>query len=343
MKSRTISHPSGVSFQTPLLIPSFSSKGFALQNQKVGKKLRKVSELYKVLEVPVQEILHESLLVSAYDIYYGLIPSLKEIRCTEIVFLDSGGYETSEAYDLSGINKTRHEILEWDEGKLIETLSSCPEEMNLVAVNFDHGNTRVNFSEQIERARNYFEAHCEGMITDFLIKPEKKEQGNVVISDLLKYIHELRHFDIIGLTEKELGNSIHDRMINIKTVRNALDDHNLEDKAIHIFGSLDPLTSVLYFFAGAEIFDGLTWLKFSYYQGMAIYNHNFSALSENLGVNTKNSTVGISSLFSNVGYLEKLKFSMMDFYSNRSFDSFDYLKNDDVIKVFKECYNRLIK
>jgi hypothetical protein len=257
MKSRTITHPSGASFVTPLLVPSFSSKGFALQNQKIKGKSRRVSELYNVLKEPVQELLHESLLVSAYDLYHGLIPNLNEIGCTEIVFIDSGGYETSQVYDLSGINKTTHEILDWDEEKLVKTIVQCPEEASMIAVNFDHGNIRVSFSDQIRAADKYFKSNCKGMLTDFLIKPEKKDQSMIALDELLKHVHELKSFDIIGLTEKELGNSIHDRMMNIQKVRKSLDINNLEDKVIHVFGSLDPVSSVLYFMAGAEIFDGL--------------------------------------------------------------------------------------
>ncbi|GHE74576.1 hypothetical protein [Roseivirga thermotolerans] len=341
MKSRTIKHPTGVEIETPLLIPSFSSKGFALLKKKINNKPKEVSEIYDVLNVPAQELLHESLLVSAYDVYHGYIPPLSEIGITNVVFIDSGGYETSESFDISGVNKTRHEVLDWGEEELIRTLSSCPEETSFVIVNFDHGEIRLPFEDQIQNADKFFSQFRNRMLTDFLIKPEKKQQPNVVIDDLLRSIHSLNKFDIIGLTEKELGNSIYDRMINVKKVRKSLDSNGLADKPIHVFGSLDPVTSVLYFFAGAEIFDGLTWLKFSYHNGMAIYTHNFSVLSEALGVQSKDKAIALSSLISNVNYLEKLKFAMRDFSKTRSFDSFNYLNNDKLIEVFEECYNRV--
>jgi hypothetical protein len=56
---------------------------------------------------------------------------------------------------------------------------------------------------------------------------------------------------------------------------------------------------------------------------------------------SKNSTVGISSIISNISYLEKLKFAMKDFAKSKSFASFDYLKNNELVSVFEQCYNRL--
>lgn len=94
-------------------------------------------------------------------------------------------------------------------------------------------------------------------------------------------MHEFRHFDAIGFTEKELGYSIFERMKAIARIRTELDKTNISIP-IHIFGSLDTVSTPLYFLSGADIFDGLTWLRYSYTEAGALYLRNASALSHGI-------------------------------------------------------------
>jgi hypothetical protein len=41
---------------------------------------------------------------------------------------------------------------------------------------------------------------------------------------------------------------------------------------IHVFGALDPLACALYFLAGAELFDGLNWMRYAFLDDAAIYS-----------------------------------------------------------------------
>jgi hypothetical protein len=68
---------------TPLLIPSFSSKGFP-----------NLINIWKNLNSYLPDV----ILLSCYDIHYGLI-AYSDI--TNLVFLDSGGYEANIDVDLS--------------------------------------------------------------------------------------------------------------------------------------------------------------------------------------------------------------------------------------------------
>src|SRR5437762_14241497 len=70
--------------ETPLLIPSFSSKGFP--------------EVKQLIDVMAQYIT-ESTLVSAYDIHHGFIK--RHYSFCDVIFLDSGGYEAALDFDLS--------------------------------------------------------------------------------------------------------------------------------------------------------------------------------------------------------------------------------------------------
>jgi len=98
-----------------------------------------------------------------------------------------------------------------------------------------------------------------GVLREILLKPETTNQRFLQVPAIVENIRALADFDIIGLTEKEVGSSIFDRMQNIATIRLALDKAGMEIP-IHVFGSLDTITTPMYFLAGADIFDGLTWL-----------------------------------------------------------------------------------
>ena len=92
---------------------------------------------------------------------------------------------------------------------------------------------------------------------------------------------EFASFDVVAITEKGLGESPIDRMAAIARLRRALDEANCR-MPIHVFGSLDPLSICLYAMAGAEIFDGLTWLRYVFvkddktFKDQCVYIHGYA-------------------------------------------------------------------
>lgn len=315
MKARSskIKHPSGIVLETPLLVPSYSSKGFSMDKDGV-------SEIKKAMLL-CREFLHETSLVSAYDLYYNHIIPPEEFVSTEVVFIDSGGYETSQLYDLSGINKRPINIKEWSSEFLEKMLANWPERYPAVIVNYDHGEVRVSMEDQIKEATAFFGKHV-NKLSDFLIKPETLTQDFIPVPEIIAKISSLTFADIIGFTEKELGSSIIKRMKHIYEIRTALDEAGI-DKPIHIFGCLEPISTILYFLSGAEIFDGLTWLKYSYMQGKAIYVYNFGALNHEIGIYTSDEQVRTKSLLNNIYFLDKMKYIMKNFVASRDYSSFD--------------------
>lgn len=320
-RSTELQHPSGVSIKTPILIPSFSSKGFRFNNVKESSNNRsQVSEVTDALKT-TSEYLTESMLISAYDLYYNHIHI--EAYPTEIVFVDSGGYETADAHDLSAVWRHTCPIKDWTLEFLQSELDRWPEHVPAAFVNYDHGILRRPIIEQIEDARKLFSRYP-NQLHDFLLKPETMAQQYLNIGNVLANISKLKGFDIIGVTEKELGNSLLKRMCNIAKIRLALDEARI-NTPIHVFGSLDPLTSPMYFMAGAEIFDGLTWLRYSYYDGTAIYNYNYGAIC--VGIHERDNLVISRALIDNIYYLSSLRFQMKNFLHEQDFSEFNFHSN----------------
>ena len=96
-RTSTIRHrPSGIVLKTPLLVPSFSSKGFSRHDD--GR-----SEIGDIFEA-TGEFVTEAFLLSAYDIYHEHLPKPEALPWKpEVIFLDSGGYEISTDRDYSSV------------------------------------------------------------------------------------------------------------------------------------------------------------------------------------------------------------------------------------------------
>lgn len=308
VRSRILSHPSGSKIKTPLLVPSFSSKGFQFSEKNKSEVVGLINYM--------KEHLQEGMLVSGYDIHYEHTPRLKILsNITDITFIDSGGYETSQDHDLSTLNKYIRPAQNWETAHYEEVLSSWPQQAPAVFVSFDNGFKYKKLKSQIKSAKELFAKHPDQLF-DFLLKPDSKKDLYLKIENVLKNIEELRGFPIIGFTEKDIGESLLARMTFVAQARHAFDKAEISSP-IHIFGSLDPLSSWLYFLAGAEIFDGLTWLRYGYIAGSCLYYQNYAALE---GVLQKEESYIRKMVFTNnLIYLDRLQSEMRSFVINKDF------------------------
>jgi hypothetical protein len=304
------------------LVPSFSSKGFSRDSSGT-------SEIGKILETTA-EFITDSFLVSAYDVKHGHVPPPLKLPCRpEIIFLDSGGYEISGERDFSAVEEPKPPGGHWGINDLVSVLDAWPRELATVLISYDHHEERKPFAEQIKSARKLFRGRSDHLLA-FLIKPETAQQQTIesALRAALAEIEELGSFDIIGVTEKELAGSVLDRMVRIAKLRRAMDEAELK-APIHVFGSLDPLSVCLYFLAGAEIFDGLTWLRYAYADGMCVYVHNAGALR--LGLHVKDGLVKTRTLANNIYFLQELQQKLRDFEATKDFSKLDphakFLKN----------------
>jgi len=307
--TKIIHKSSGTTLETPILVPSFSSKGFA--RDKDGK-----SEIRTALKFAI-EFITRTYLVSAYDLHFKHIPNPIDLPQPEIIFLDSGGYEVSWSHDYSAVFQTPPYDESWSESMHQSVLDEWPDEIPAIIVSYDHPDKREKLHDQIARARKLFRSYP-NQLHLFLLKPETENQKTLknVLKSAMADVELFSPFEMIGVTEKELGNNTLDRMANIARLRRSLDEAKLDVK-IHVFGALDPLTVCLYFLAGAEIFDGLTWIRYAYDHGKCIYLHNHGALQ--YGLHAKDNQIKLRAMTDNLYNLETLEHKMREFVSTQDF------------------------
>lgn len=231
-----------IGVETPLLVPSFSSRGFP-----------ELASLYREL----RNDLYGVCLVSAFDVSTQLIDSdLADIA--DLILLDSGVYETKPfAVAADGYHPSPSHGA-WERSDYRAYLPAVEPSANVLAVSFDHYGP---IEQQIDLASEDF-SYAPSAASDFLVKP--------VSSELLlescaigASAGALSRFNVLGVTERELGSSLLDRCRALIALRTALTEAGA-NTPIHVFGTITPGAVLSYFFSGADIFDGLNWLRFVY-------------------------------------------------------------------------------
>ena len=222
--------------------------------------------------------------------------------------------------------------------EVLQQVTSLEDPLPLVIANFDNGSVGRPLEEQIEAARALFD-RFPGHLTNFILKPWTKGGSVVELSDLSDTdFANLRGFDIIGVTEKELGRDLLRRLRRIARLRNGL-DRTKNSAPIHIWGGLDPVMTPLYFFAGAEIFDGVSWLRYAFMNGVAINRECHSVLSD-LGVGTsRTENDGLASAH-NLRYLDNLTVNLQQWvdYETLDFSMF----HPEVAEYLKRSYKAMV-
>jgi hypothetical protein len=316
-KRRSLRLDGGEVQRTPLLVPSFSSKGFP-----------DVSKIIKTME----EVIEGTILVSAYDLHHKKISPPFDFP--SLIFLDSGGYEASKSAELSDFGESDHRPQEWTQDMHEAVLAGWKPPVPTVLISYDHPKERLPVLEQIHRAKRMAPDRV-GILREILLKPETKDQMLLNVDSVLPHIHALADFDAIGVTEKEIGNSIFGRMENIAKLRMALGKVGLETP-IHVFGSLDTIATPMYFLAGADIFDGLTWLRFAFHDGYTMYKHNYGALD--LGIKATMHIIDGRTWFHNYRYLVDLELEMRRFLKDYDFACFKHHSD-----LFRDAHESMVE
>ena len=280
----------------PLLVPSFSSKGFGHSKTRGRGRPRLFSNMLVDLH-EFSQVASQAVLISAYDLHFGHFDGsrghnsspLDLLQKSRLIFFDSGGYELSPDFDSSEPKSPAYAPRKGyglpQYLKMLDKIANDRAHRSFVVSNFDWGMANKPLALQIESARRVFQK-VPGQLSSFILKPWPKTQGLIEPDRLSrKDLQSMAGFDVIGVTEKELGSNVLERLRRIARLRRMLDSVD-SPAPIHIWGGLDPTITPLYFFAGAQIFDGISWLRYAYTDGMAVNRESFSALSADYTIGT---------------------------------------------------------
>ena len=298
---------------SPLLIPSFSSRGFP-----------ELSNIYEILSKHISDV----SLVSAFDIYNGYLNSEK-IYSSDTVFIDSGGYEIKPVYDPIEAYHDSRTSDNWNIGLYKDTLKTLNDFSDLIIVSYDDLN-KIPLEKQIANATNFLGEYPKFSL-DFLWKPEPEKDFYGNPNALIKYKEQLKKFRCIGVTDKELGNSLIDRCLKIIEIRSTLIECECNNLPIHVFGCLDPLISLLFFLCGADVFDGLSWLRYVYQNNSLLYRQQFSIYNHNF--NLSDQEICIASWIDNLDALCNLRNRMKNYSETFNVSSL-YLNEQEINWLF---------
>ena len=227
---------------TPLIAPSFSSYGFPY-----------LSDIWEEFKHKLYGI----CLVSAFDMAGGRITG-DAIDMVNVVILDSGLYESRKAKGEPGTPPTSSMTDGWTRARYHKVVEGVGQKGNVILVNFDHVG---RMEDQMAAAFEDF-SRAPQAATDFLVKPTDVT-ALVNLAGLSKHQKTLGEFSVIGITAREIGSSFLKRCRAVVTLRDLLDGAELETP-IHVFGAISPYEVLTYFFCGADIFDGLNWLRLAF-------------------------------------------------------------------------------
>ena len=224
---------------TPLLVPSFSSGGFPV-----------VAEIFNEMK----DKLYGVCLVSASDLASGCLP-VGALDTVNVMVVDSGMYEARRREQECVVESTPSCGSSWSRERYLETAANLDVGSNAILVNYDGYEP---LDDQIKRASDDF-SHAPHAAHDFLVKPEAPARL-VNVARLSQHGSQLGQFDVLGITAREAGDSLTQRCRTVVMLRDALYDAGLV-LPIHVFGAITPQEILAYFFCGADVFDGLNWLR----------------------------------------------------------------------------------
>ena len=239
----------------PLFVYSYSSLGFP----DLAERYRATRDI-----PPIQ-------LLSLHDLHHQLsnqeILTDSEFTAT-IRFLDSGIYEAEGLTDREPEQNQGIQPI-WSKDLYVESASMFGHKGDVI-VSYD--DRSLSIDNQIKQGLALFERiEQQGIIRNLLLHPNGASPESVAqaISELAPNI------DIIGLPEKEIGFPWFIAASYIHQLRLTLDKLIGRYVPIHLFGCFDPQTIAHLFFAGADIFDGLAWMRYYFHNGHAFYSREF--------------------------------------------------------------------
>lgn len=223
--------------KTPFFFPAISS-------------IRTNHGVYEYFNL-LRKVAYPGFLISAYDIFHDekretLIKELSEITEGAIfTLLDSGNYESYWKEDKK-----------WDIDKLESILSEVTVDL---CFSFDvfreDGKDADNHSKEIIK----YTAMTAGMQKSGTTIPIVHSIPKDFPETIKKVVTGI-YPEIVGIPERELGGGLFERAETIKKIRDELSKNEI-DIPIHVLGTRNPISLLVYTLCGADLYDGLEWCK----------------------------------------------------------------------------------
>lgn len=329
--------------ETPLMVPSISSKAIGpieLGQQNYGTQMVPASLLHSETFIPG---IDECVLISAYDINFGYIKDADTLKTgfarslyatPKVLFIDSGWYEKSVGpasgpwyYDVGDAQP-------FEEVDYMAVIDSLDPDIRAVVVAWDYDGS---YRDQVDAAQRFF-ATRERFTSEILLKPERGRRFHSINELSVATAERLQAFAVVGVTEKDLGDTILKRLTTLAGLRRRLDEANVS-QPIHVFGGMDPLITPLYFNAGAEIFDGLSWLRYAFRDGMCVHRDAAALLNRQY---EKRLPVAIAQIqIANLDALTELSRELKVFFHNNS--DWTKLRNGELFQHAAEAMESAIE
>jgi len=204
-------------------------------------------EYLKILTV----LKHPLFLISAYDLYYCNTKQLKVIKRLlenainnkQIVLIDSGNYESYWKNDKTWSIERYHEILK----SIPHQIAFC---YDVFKWDIDLHGIINNIEGEVVKSQSF----SYGTIIPVLHSTKKILPKIIAkLADRLKPI-------FIAVPERELGDGIFERATNVFKIRKEL-NKKAQYCPLHLLGTGNPLSILIYSICGADSFDGLEWCQ----------------------------------------------------------------------------------
>jgi hypothetical protein len=334
----------GAELETPVLVPAISSK--ALGPIELSQGPNKKPQLVAASNVHTEFLIHsisEAVLISAFDIHHHFVASAGAFQKgfqssvyagVKVIFIDSGWYEKSVGLT-SGLwyYEVGDQPLGFQQQDYIAVIDSLDAHVAAVIVSWDSPGSYV---DQIKAAQDFFGARRR-FSSDVLLKPLRTRRYHDFNELSGADAARLKAFDVVGVTEKELGDSLLSRLSSLAQLRSRMDGAKVT-APIHVFGGLDPLFTPLYFAAGAEIFDGLSWLRYAFRDGLSVAHDNARLLDRSYAKSFKDSVSHVQ--LSNLGVLEQMA-QELKVFADKDGDWSKVRRGEDLRPVFEALEARL--
>ena len=271
-----------------------------------------------------------SYLLSLYDYEYIIPPELILQEDSRVRIWDSGGYETR----VCPTCKNSANFKKWDENTYIQTANRIPWNGLDVLVSYDTPCDPRCIQQQVEKALHLYTKVKGTYAKDLLVHVPHNTDPDVLAEILGPYTNE---FQILGLTEKEIAPTWAHGVYFIKRLRSALSALDTErDIPIHVFGCFDLKRVVRFALAGADIFDGLTWLRYLFLNGKTLYRTEIEHTLPVEKLLTAN--IELSMMIHNLRDMERLRSNLTYAIYTNDMEGFEREMSDicEVLKYFNE-------